>query len=242
MFAAAGTLGLSFLAGVLSTLSPCVLPLLPILIGSAITNHRRGPLALALGLGLSFTLAGVALASLGLYLGLNQGWLRNGAAVVLLLLGAVLLSNRLQNRFASATASVGTTGDALSRRISFAGLPGQFALGFLLGLVWAPCVGPTLGAAVTLASQGHALGEVILVMFVFGIGASLPLALFGTLSREAMLRTRGKLMKVGSTGKYVLGVLMIAVGASILTGFDRGLEARLVQWSPDWLTDLTTRY
>ena len=242
MLAEVGTLGLSFLAGVLSTLSPCVLPLLPILIGTAITRHRRGPLALALWLGLSFTLAGVALASLGLYLGLNQGWLRTGAAVVLVLLGTMLLSPGLQTRFASATAPVGTAGVALSRRIPFDGLSGQFILGFLLGLVWAPCVGPTLGATVTLASQGHALGQVAVVMFVFGIGAALPLALLGTLSREAMLRTRGKLMKVGSTGKYVLGLLMIAVGASILTGFDRGLEALLVQWSPDWLTDLTTRY
>ncbi len=242
MFAEVGTLGLSFLAGVLSTLSPCVLPLLPILIGSAVINHRRGPLALALGLGLSFTLTGVALASLGLYLGLNQGWLRTGAAVVLVLLGSVLISTRLQTRFASATASVGTAGDALSRRVPFDGLPGQFALGFLLGLVWAPCVGPTLGVAVTLASQGHSLGQVALVMFVFGVGASLPLSLLGTLSREAMLQLRGQLVKVGSTGRYVLGVLMIAVGASILAGFDRGLEARLVQWSPDWLTDLTTRY
>lgn len=242
MFAQVGTLALSFLAGVLSTLSPCVLPLLPILIGSAITSHRRGPLALALGLGLSFTLAGVALASFGLYLGLDQGWLRTGAAVVLVLLGAVLLSTRLQTQFASATASVGTAGDALSRRVPFDGLPGQFALGFLLGLVWAPCVGPTLGVAVTLASQGHSLGQVALVMFVFGVGAALPLSLLGTLSREAMLQLRGQLVKFGSAGRYVLGVLMIAVGASILAGFDRGLEARLVQWSPDWLTDLTTRY
>ena len=91
--------------------------------------------------------------------------------------------------------------DALSRRIPFDGLPGQFALGFFLRLVWAPCVGPTLGAAVSLASQGHALGQVALVMLLFGIGAALPLALLGTLSREAMLRVRGKLMEVGSTGK-----------------------------------------
>ena len=242
MFANAGTLGLSFLAGVLSTFSPCVLPLLPILIGSAIASHRRGPLALALGLGLSFTLAGVALASLGLYLGLDQGWLRSGAAVVLIALGVVLLSTRLQARFASAAAPLGTAANAFSQRFSFDGLPGQFALGFLLGLVWAPCVGPTLGAAVTLASQGHSFFQVALVMIVFGVGAALPLALLGMLSREAMLRVRGKLMKVGSTGKYVLGVLMIVIGASILTGFDKGIEARLVQLSPEWLTDLTTRY
>ena len=84
------------------------------------------------------------------------------------------------------------------------------------------------------------MGQVTLIMIVFGIGAALPLALLGTLSREAMLRIRGKLVKVGSTGKYVLGVLMIAIGASILTGVDNRLEAHLVQWSPDWLTGLTT--
>ena len=242
MFAVAGTLGLSFLAGVLSTLSPCVLPLLPILIGSAISSHRRGPLALALGLGLSFTLAGVALASLGLYLGLNQGWLRQGAAVVLIVLGAILLSTGLQTRFAGVFTQVGTLGDALLRRIPFDGLAGQFALGLLLGLVWAPCVGPTLGAAVTLASQADALGQVAAVMLVFGIGAALPLALLGMLSREAMLRIRGKLIAIGSTGKHLLGMLMIAIGAFIITGVDKGLETLLVQWSPEWLTDLTTRY
>lgn len=242
MFAGVGTLGLSFLAGVLSTLSPCVLPLLPILIGSAVSSHRHGPLALALGLGLSFTLAGVALAALGLYLGLNQGWLRDGAAVVLIMLGAVLLSTGLQARFAQVIGPLGAAGNAISQRFPLAGLPGQFALGLLLGLVWAPCVGPTLGAAVTLASRGDALPQVALVMFVFGVGAAMPLALFGTVSRDVMLRIRGKLMRVGSTGKYVFGVLMIAVGASILTGFDKSLEAQLVQWSPDWLTDVTTRF
>lgn len=64
----------------------------------------------------------------------------------------------------------------------------------------------------------------------------------GTLSREAMLQIHGKLMKVAATGKHMLGVLLIAVGVSILAGFDRGLEALLVQWWPDWLADLTTRY
>ena len=242
MLAEAGTFGLSFLAGALSILSPCVLPLLPILIGAAFSNHRSGPLALALGLGLSFTLAGVALASLGLYLGFNQGWLRDFAAVVMLLFGAVLVSTGLQSRFASATTGLSRVGEAFARRIAIGGLRGQFALGLVLGLVWAPCVGPTLGAAVTLASQSQALGRVALVMLVFGIGAALPLALLGTLSREATLRIRGQLMEFGSFGKYVLGILMIIVGVSILTGVDKGLEAALVQWSPDWLTELTTRY
>ena len=122
------------------------------------------------------------------------------------------------------------------------GYSGQFALGFVLGLIWSPCVGPTLGAAVTLASQSQALGRVTLVMLVFGIGAALPLALVGTLSREATLGIRGNLLDIGYFGKYVLGVLLIVTGLAILTGIDKGLESALVQWSPDWLTELTTRY
>ena len=68
------------------------------------------------------------------------------------------------------------------------------------------------------------------------------LAESGTLSREATLGIRGKLMDFGFFGKYVLGIVLIIIGAGILAGIDKGLEAALVRWSPDWLTELTTRY
>ena len=238
----AGTLALSFLAGALSTLSPCVLPLLPIIVGTALASHRHGPLALALGLALSFTVAGVLLGSLGLYFGLSQGWLRQAAAVVLVALGIVLLSTTLQSRLARAMTSISAAGTALSSRLRLEGWSGQFVLGCLLGLVWAPCVGPTLGAALTLASQSQALGQVALVMLVFGVGAALPLALVGTLSREALGRTRNRLVRLGIVGKYALAGLLLFVGLSIVTGLDRRIEAFLVAVSPDWLTQLTTRY
>lgn len=242
MIAGAATLGLSFVAGALSTLSPCVLPLLPILLGAALTEHRYGPLALAAGLGLSFTVAGVLLASVGLYFGFDPGWLRGVGAAILVAVGIVLLSASLQRRFAAGTAGVGRAGDAVARRLALRGLPGQFALGVVLGLVWAPCVGPTLGAAVTLASQGEALVQVAAVMLVFGIGAALPLAALGTLSRETMLRGRGALLRAGAAGKLILGVLLVTVGVAILAGVDRRVEAALVELSPDWLGRLTTRF
>lgn len=238
----AATLGVSFFAGVLSTLSPCVLPLLPILIGSALGSHRGGPLALASGLALSFTIGGVALASIGLYFGFDQGWLREGAAVLLLIFGVILLSSSLQARFTSLAERMGLSGLSLPPQLRLDSLHGQFALGLLLGLVWAPCVGPTLGAAVTLASQGKSLGQVTVVMAVFGFGAALPLALVGGLSRETLARARGTLLRVGVAGKYILGGLMVVLAVGILTGFDRHLEALLVAWSPDWLTELTTRF
>ncbi|MCF8179408.1 MAG: cytochrome c biogenesis CcdA family protein [Sulfuritalea sp.] len=235
-----GAYGLSFVAGGLSTLSPCVLPLLPILLGTAVAAHRFGPLALAAGLMLSFTLLGVFIASVGVALGLDQVLFRNIAAVLLLGVGVVLLSARLQERFAVASSGVSGAGQAVLSRMTLDGLGGQFALGILLGIVWSPCVGPTLGAAVTLASQGENLVQVAIVMAIFGLGAGLPLMMLGMASREAMLRMRGRLSSVGRLGKQLLGGVMLALGAAILTGGDKLFEAWILDTAPDWLVQLTT--
>jgi cytochrome c-type biogenesis protein len=235
-----GSYGLSLVAGTLSTLSPCVLPLVPILLGTAVAAHRFGPFALAGGLTLSFTTIGVLLASLGAALGLDQGVFRDGAAVLLVALGAVMLSRRLQERFAVATSGLSGAGHGLLVKVTLDGLAGQFALGLLLGLVWSPCAGPTLGAAVTLASQGRDLGQVTLSMALFGLGAGLPLVALGLVSRQAMARMRGKLLAAGHWGKRALGGLMLALGVLILSGGDKGFEAWVLQAAPDWLVRLTT--
>ena len=122
------------------------------------------------------------------------------------------------------------------------GLKGQFAVGLLLGAVWSPCVGPTLGAASVLAAQGKDLGQVATVMVAFGVGAALPLLLLGLVSREVMLRWRDKLLRAGQGGKAILGGLLLGIGFLILTGLDKTLEAFLVDVSPVWLTQLTTHF
>jgi cytochrome c biogenesis protein CcdA len=157
-------------------------------------------------------------------------------------MGIVLLSEALQQRFAMAAGGVSNAGNRLIARISPSGMSGQFLLGLLLGAIWSPCVGPTLGAASVLAAQGHDLGAVTLVMVAFGLGAAVPLLVVGSLSRQALNRWRGSLMGVGKVGKFVLGLGALAVAAMILTGFDRTLETELVAASPSWLVDLTTRY
>ena len=105
-----------------------------------------------------------------------------------------------------------------------------------------PIVGPTLGAASVLAAKGEDLGQVALTMLVFGIGAALPLMLLGLVSREAMMGWRGRLMETGSIGKTVLGVLLVAVGVLVATNLDKRLETILVDASPQWLTELTTKF
>jgi cytochrome c-type biogenesis protein len=236
------TYGLSFIAGVLSILSPCVLPLVPIIVGTALNTHRFGPYALALGLAISFTVIGVFLATLGDALGIDQELFREVAAWLLMLFGVVLLSARLQAGFVNITSGLGGSGQQLLDKLSTDSLLGQLGLGLVLGIIWSPCVGPILGATVTLASQGQQLGQVVMVMAIFGLGAGLPLILLGMLSRQVMMNIRGKLFAAGKLGKQVLGGVMLLIGIMILTGLDKQLESFLVAISPDWLITLSTRF
>jgi cytochrome c-type biogenesis protein len=238
----AATPGLALLAGVLTALSPCVLPLLPIVLGTAASQQRFGPAALALGLALSFTIIGLFVATAGFAMGLDSGVFRTVSAILLIGVGLVLLVPRLQQQFALAAAPVSNWAGGYVDNFTPGGLAGQVGLGLLLGAVWSPCVGPTLGAASILAAKGEDLVQVALTMLAFGIGAALPLMLIGILSREAMMRWRGKLMETGKAGKTLLGLVLIAVGLMVATNFDKRMEAILVDASPDWLTQLTTRF
>jgi len=251
--------GFGFLAGILSILSPCVLPLLPIVLGSALGAHRLGAVALSLGLALSFVIVGLFIATIGFSLGLDGDLFRRIGAVLLLVFGCLMLFPGLQAR---ATALLGRLpGIGLGARLQDgvqayrpAGIGGQLALGLLLGLVWSPCVGPTLGAAATLAAQRQDLASVAAMMLVFGIGASLPLLVIGlglgywrehagTRAKSGQ-RTNWRRagLVAGRFGKSLLGILLLLLGLLILSGHDRQIEAQLVNWSPAWLAALTTRF
>jgi len=237
-----GTIGFAALAGVLSSLSPCVLPLVPIVLGAAASEHRLGPIALAGGLAVSFTIIGIFVATIGFAIGLDAGVFRAAAALLLIGIGAVLIVPSFQAQFALAAGPVGNWTESRFGGFSTAGLPGQFGVGLLLGAVWSPCVGPTLGAASVMAARGENLGQVSLAMLAFGIGAGLPLLLLGLLSRETLMRWRGRMMSTGKGLKQVMGGVLVGVGVLILSGLDKTVEAWLVEGSPAWLTNVTTRF
>lgn len=236
------TYGLGLLAGVLSTLSPCVLPLVPVLIAAAVSAHRWGALALGAGLALSFTLVGIFLATLGASLGLDPDAFRIVGAVLLAAFGLILLVPKLQDLFARVTGALSNSGNQLLLSMTIGGLAGQFIVGALLGVVWSPCVGPTLGAATTLASQGKDLGQIALLMLIFGLGAAAPLVLLGGLSRASMMRIRGRLLRVGKYGKQLFGVALLILGVLIATGVDKTFETWILNQTPEWLTAVTTKY
>jgi cytochrome c biogenesis protein CcdA len=235
-----GTYALGFLAGTLTTLSPCVLALIPILVASALAVHRLGVVALAAGLGASFSVIGIFVATVGVSLGLDNDVFRRVAAVLMIFFGLAMFSERLQAAFNRVATGIGGPTQRWLSKLKGDTLSGQFTVGLLLGAVWSPCVGPTLGAATTLAVQGQKLGNIALLMGVFGFGASLPLAILGFLSQTSILRLRGRLRSAEAAGKAVLGTVFIAFGVLALTGLDKILETALLSASPAWLTALTT--
>ena len=224
----------------MSTLSPCVLPLLPIVLGSAASEHRWAPAALAGGVALSFTAIGLFVATLGFAIGLDGAVFRTVAAVLLVGISLVLATPDLQEKFAVAAGPVGSWAGNRMGGAATTGISGQFGVGLLLGAIWSPCAGPTLGAASVLASQGQELGEVAMAMGLFGLGAALPLLALGALSREAMLKLRNRMMSAGQGLRLGMGIVLVVIGAAILTGQDKRVETWLLDQSPEWLIRLTT--
>jgi cytochrome c-type biogenesis protein len=231
---------LAMLAGALSILSPCVLPLLPVIIAGAATSHRLGPPVLAAGLAVSFVTIGLFVATIGFSIGIHSSTFRLAAAVLMVVFGLVLLSHSLESRFALLTAPLQTLGGRLMTHTAPSSLAGQFLIGLLLGAVWSPCTGPLLGVAGTLAMQRHRLGQAALIMLLFGIGAAAPLAIIGALSRKTLLRWRARISSLGHAGHLVLGAILLLLGILMLTGLDRSIETALLRVTPDWLTRLTT--
>lgn len=235
------TLVFAFVAGLLSILSPCVLPLVPVVLSGAAAEDRFAPFALAAGLAVSFAGIGIFVATIGFSIGLDLDIFRRVASVLLVVFGVVLMVPALQVRLAT---TAGPAGDWAQRRFGgfgTSGVRGQFALGLLLGAVWTPCVGPTLGAASVMASRGEDLIQVAATLIVFGIGTAVPLLVLGTLSRELLMRWRGRMIGVAYSLKAAMGVLLLISGLAILTGVDRTLQTGLERLSPSWLTAITTR-
>jgi cytochrome c-type biogenesis protein len=235
-------LGLAFLAGLVTTLSPCVLPILPMIASAATGRHPLGLLALAAGLATAFTLVGVALASSGHLLGADDRTLRVAAGALMAILGLVLLSTRLQDGFTRLASGLGGAGHGLMSKIRSDHPLAQFGIGAIMGVAWSPCVGPTLGAAIALAAGGSGVGEATVIMATFSIAAVVPLTAAGLASRAAFARNRERMARIGQIGRVVMGWSLLGIGALVLSGLDKRLEAWLLTLAPEWLLDLTTRF
>ena len=232
-------LGLSVAAGGLTTLSPCVFPLLPLVLGGAVQGHRLAPVAMGLGMMLSFAGIGVVLGALGPALGIDADTIRVAGAAMLIAFALVMLVPALGDRFSQWMLPIASAANAASARLDGGSLPSAAALGAVLGLVWSPCSGPLLGSALTLvATDGGALRG-CLVLALFGLGAAIPLVAVAYASRSGFVRARDWIMARIEGVRRGFAVLLGGMGIAILTGADKWVEARVLGWLPDTWVNLT---
>ena len=225
----------AYLAGTLTLINPCVLPLLPVIIAAAFQGSRVGPLMLAAGLTLSFAVLGVGVTAFGHLAGIDELLINRTAAVVMVLFGTILLVPRAQAALSRVASPVASRANVGIDRVRGAGAWGQLAVGMLLGAVWSPCIGPTLGGAIGLAASGENLGQAGATMLAFGIGVSTVLLGLAYGSREILMARRERLMAWMPWAKPIMGAALLLVGLAVFFHLDRIIESRLLDAMPDWL-------
>jgi cytochrome c-type biogenesis protein len=227
---------LALLAGVVGVLSPCVWPLVPVVTSSASVSGRAGPVYLAGGLSLSFALGGTFLTWLLVSTGLDPELFRYVAAGFLLTAAMVILVPPLRDRVSLALSAVSSRfGTAGGGAVS---APGQFGVGALLGVVWLPCVGPTLGGAIALASIGQDMLMAFIVMLAYGVGTAGVLLAAGLASAGLLRHLQPSLVRSGTFGTKLLGWSMLVLGLLVVSGVDKRLEALAVDLLPRWIFTL----
>jgi cytochrome c-type biogenesis protein len=232
----------AFIAGALTTLNPCVLPMVPFVVATALRSGPLGPVALVAGMALTFTLAGVFVTAVGPAIGLTLDHIRIASAIIILIMGLVLLVPAGGRVFALALGPVADRANGLMDKAGGTGLGSQAVTGMLLGLLWSPCSGPTLAGALGLAATGGSLVQAALTMLVFSLGAGSVIMALAYGAREALQRRKAAMMAVAEKSKGIVGALFVAIALFILTGLDKWLETKAVDVMPLWLIEITTRF
>ena len=231
-----------YLAGLLTLINPCVLPVLPIVLATALQAGRAGPLALAAGMSVSFVIVGMTVAVFGRALGIDDVMVARAGAVMMILFGLVLLIPQFSARFATVTAGMSARADAEMDQVNRDGLMGQFVGGALLGAVWVPCVGPTLGGAIALASAGESLGLAAATMLSFALGISTIIVVLAYGAQNAIRRRRDWLRSVSGRVRMITGLIFVCLGVALLFNLHRYAEIWLLDHLPFWLQDLSVRF
>jgi cytochrome c-type biogenesis protein len=233
---------LGYLAGILTLINPCVLPVLPIALASALQNDRNGPIWLALGMSVTFVILGVGVSAIGSSFGINEEDISRASAVLMMLFGLILLVPVFNDRFSLATAGLSSNADMTIGSMDQKSVKNQLLGGVLLGAVWSPCIGPTLGGAISLASQGNSLIWATMIMTSFAAGISTIIIALAYGAREAIRKRQANMRAIAEKAKPIMGITFLLVGLIIFFKWHQVIEGWLLDRMPYWLQDLSVLF
>jgi cytochrome c biogenesis protein CcdA/thiol-disulfide isomerase/thioredoxin len=223
---------IALLAGIVTAISPCVLPVLPVAMAGAVTGGRRRPLGVVAGFVVTLVLFTLALTKALEAIGLSASRQRDLGVIMLVAFGLTMIVPALGDRVATRLGPVVRLGSRMPKGGD--GFAGGALMGVGLGLVWAPCAGPVFSAIAAANATDTAGARTWLVLFVYGLGAALPMLaiMFGGQRLARRLTPKATPIRAG------MGVLLVAAGALIFTGLDTRFTAWVVDAVPSYTETL----
>ncbi len=225
----------AFLAGIVTVLSPCILPILPIVLSGSISGGKRKPLGIITGFIVSFTFFTLFLSTIVKITGLSGDFLRVLSIIIIFSFGLGLLVPKFQTiletvfvRLAKLVPSAGNK----------TGYTGGVIIGMSLGLLWTPCVGPILAAVISLALTGVVNGTTFLITFSYALGTAIPMFLITYGGRQLLTRVPGLLQNTSKIQK-VFGAVMVLTAIAIFFNIDRQFQTFILEKFPSYGVGLT---
>lgn len=222
---------LAIAAGMLTVLAPCILPVLPIILGVG-AGARTRPLWVVVGFIASFSIAGAIIQTTGGFVGINPVVLRYIAVVLLSVFGlALIFEQKAQQLAAPITSRLSQMGGKLAGAAGSTGAIASILVGVSLGLVWTPCAGPILGTIITLAVASKDTVATTVLFAAYALGAAVPMLAIAYGGQRVMTRMRN----AGPWAHRItqaFGILIILVAVAMATGIDTKIQAMLIQWYP----------
>jgi len=226
----------AFLAGIITVLSPCILPILPIILSSSVnTTGKRRPLGVVIGFVLSFTFFTLFLSTIVKLSGIPAESLRFVSIFILTIFGLSLFVPKLQlvmEQLFSKLTNLAPQGQTKH------GFFGGLIIGLSLGLLWTPCVGPILASVISLALSGAVTTQAFVITFSYSLGTAIPMFIVMQAGSTALRNMPWLLQNSGKIQK-AFGVFMIITAIGIFFNVDRRFQTYILATFPNYAVGLT---
>jgi len=212
-------IALAFAAGLLTAAAPCILPLLPVLLGASVGQQdRRRPLFLVAGFILTFSGFAILFGSFSTVLGLSHDTLRKVSVVLLASFGILLLWSQPYEWLMARLGGLLSFADGIVSRAG-SGNAGSLAVGMALGVLWTPCAGPVLGSILTLIATSENLARAALLLFTYALGAGIPILLIAYGGQYATTQVR-RFAPYTLALQRTFGAALLLVALAFYTQYD----------------------